>query len=53
MLPDGYHSQVGERGVRLWEVERQHIAVARAFLKNAPVLILDEPPHRSIRAPRQ
>ncbi len=42
-LPDGYDSQVGERGVRLSGGERQRLSLARAFLKNAPVLILDEP----------
>ena len=42
-LPDGYDSQVGERGVRLSGGERQRVAIARAFLKDAPVLILDEP----------
>jgi ATP-binding cassette, subfamily B, bacterial len=42
-LPDGYHTQVGERGMRLSGGERQRISLARAFLKDAPMLILDEP----------
>lgn len=42
-LPDGYDTKVGERGMRLSGGERQRIALARAFLKDAPVLILDEP----------
>jgi len=42
-LPDGYDTLVGERGMRFSGGERQRIALARAFLKNAPILILDEP----------
>jgi ATP-binding cassette, subfamily B, bacterial len=42
-LPNGYGTQIGERGAQLSGGERQRICVARAFLKDAPVLILDEP----------
>jgi ABC-type multidrug transport system fused ATPase/permease subunit len=42
-LPNQYETELGERGVQISGGERQRIAVARAFLKDAPILILDEP----------
>jgi ATP-binding cassette subfamily B protein len=42
-MPDGYASPVGERGGHLSVGQRQRIGIARAFLKNAPILLLDEP----------
>ena len=41
-LPNGYHTYVGERGVKLSGGQKQRISIARVFLKNPPILVLDE-----------
>ena len=51
-MPHGYDSVVGERGDTLSGGQRQRIGIARAVIRNSPIMILDEPTAASTRSPR-
>ena len=44
VLPDGYYTDIGQRGVKLSGGQKQRLSIARVFLKNPPILILMKPP---------